>query len=85
MRKTRLKNIVNTDTKTILKPVEYISLPMLDRVLEEILPRREYNKIHPNSASAAANNVDGPANLFGHAEGDSRKTHKRIRRYTRRN
>lgn len=84
MRKTRSTNIVNSASR-ITKPVEYISIPMLDLILQEILPPREYNKIHPNSASTAANNVDGLANLFGHVEGGRRKTHKRNRRYTRRN
>lgn len=82
MRKTRPKNIINTATNKIKKRIEYISIPQLDMVLSDILPERSYSKIHPNSATAAAN-TEGAAALFGNAEGGRRHTRKR--RYTRRN
>lgn len=84
MRKTRQKTIYNSATGEITKQIEYISIPKLDMTLEAILPEREYSKIHPNAAAAAAANVEGPGNLFGTTEGGKRRrTHKR--RHTRRN
>lgn len=84
MRKTRPKNITNSTTGAIIKPIEYISMPQLDMVLSDILPERSYLKIHPHALAAAAANVEGPANLFGSNSGGRRKTHKR-RRHSRRN
>lgn len=83
MRKTRPKNIKNSTTGEI-KTIEYISIPQLDRVLENILPERSYSKIYPNMAATAAANVEGPSSLFGNSEGGRRKTRKYRRRHTRR-
>jgi hypothetical protein len=73
MRKTRPKNIKNITTGQI-KQIEYISIPQLDKALEDILPERSYSKIHPYNNAAA--NVEGLNSLFG-SEGGRRKTRKR--------
>jgi hypothetical protein len=75
MIKTRPKNIKNIKTGQI-KQIEYISIPQLDKALEDILPERSYSKIHPYNNAAAAANVEGLNSLFG-SEGGRRKTRKR--------
>jgi hypothetical protein len=76
MRKTKPKNTKDQATGQ-LKPIEYISFANLDRLLEEVLPKRSYNKINPNNTALAAANVEGPVDLFKNTDGGRRKTYKR--------